>query len=239
MDSAIILAGGLGTRLRSVVSDVPKPMAPVGGRPFLEWQMDRWRHQGIEKFILSVGYLRSAIIDYFGDEYRGASIEYAIEDVPLGTGGALLHAIRHVKQGKPFLLLNGDTYFDVEASALLSRHCELKAGVTFSLFRAGEADRYGGVEMDPSGYISSFAAGKAALGQLANGGVYVIEPSVVTSYFSDDNTFRSFESDMLPFLAESGVRMAGFECSGSFIDIGVPSDYVAASKVISTSKGRV
>lgn len=238
MNSAIILAGGLGTRLRSVISDVPKPMAPVGGRPFLEWLMDHWRDQGIERFILSVGYLGSSIISHFGDEYRGASIEYSIEEVPLGTGGGLLLAMQHVQIESPFLLLNGDTYFDVEASALLARHRELEAGITFSLFRAGEAGRYGGVEIYSSGHIRSFAAGKAEAGQLANGGVYIIEPSAVTAYFKADNAAQSFEGDMLPVIEASGVCMVGVECSGNFIDIGVPGDYAAASEILSTWKGQ-
>ena len=238
MNSAIILAGGLGTRLRSVVSDVPKPMAPVGGRPFLEWQLDHWRDQGIERFILSVGYLRSSIISHFGDEYRGSSIEYSIEEAPLGTGGGLLHAMHHVQEGSPFLLLNGDTYFDVEASALLARHRELDACATFSLFRAGDTGRYGSIEMDSSGHIRSFAAGKAEAGQLANGGVYVIEPSAVTALFTADGAARSFEGAMLPVLAASDVCLAGVECFGRFIDIGVPGDYAAAGEIISASKGQ-
>ena len=114
MPSAVILAGGLGTRLRSVVSDVPKPMAPVGGRPFLEYQLEYWINQGISRFVLSVGYRHEAITEHFGSRYKGVELEYAVEEQPLGTGGGLLLAAEKLKQDTPFLLLNKDTYFKTD-----------------------------------------------------------------------------------------------------------------------------
>ena len=107
--TAIILAGGLGARLNNTVPNLPKPMAPINNRPFLEHQMDYWIGQGINRFILSVGYLKDLIIDHFGDKYKKASIEYAIEHKPLGTGGGLLLAAKNITE--PFLVLNGDTFF--------------------------------------------------------------------------------------------------------------------------------
>src|SRR5690349_16571222 len=102
--TAIILAGGLGTRLRSVVADVPKPMAPIAGRPFLAYQIEYWIAQGVQRFILSVGYKHEIIMDYFGDRYQGAEIEYAIELLPLGTGGGFLQATKKINSTEPFLL---------------------------------------------------------------------------------------------------------------------------------------
>ena len=113
VNSAIILAGGLGTRLRGVVQDLPKAMAPIKDRPFLEYQLDYWIGQGIRHFILSVGYRREVIMKHFGDKYRDVSIEYAVEETPMGTGGGLLLAVEKMKKRAPFLLLNGDTFFEV------------------------------------------------------------------------------------------------------------------------------
>ena len=109
--TAIILAGGLGTRLREAVPNLPKPMVPIHNRPFLEHQMDYWIEQGITRFILSVGYLKDIIISHFGNSYKSVSIDYAIETSPLGTGGALLLAAKNLNE--TFLVLNGDTFIEV------------------------------------------------------------------------------------------------------------------------------
>src|SRR5207237_2019404 len=101
---AVVLAGGLGTRLRAAVSDVPKPMAPVGGRPFLERLLDYWIGQGVRRAVLAVGYLHDMIRGHFGDEYRGCAIAYSIEEQPLGTGGALVQSLPLV-HGERFLVL--------------------------------------------------------------------------------------------------------------------------------------
>ena len=110
MRTAIILAGGLGTRLRKLVSDVPKPMASVNGRPFVAHLMDYWIEQGITQFILSVGYLKESIIHYFGNEYRGIKIEYSVEESPLGTGGGVLLAIKNIKSDDYFVLHKNTAY---------------------------------------------------------------------------------------------------------------------------------
>ena len=104
MTTAVILAGGLGTRLRSAVPDLPKPMAPVAGRPFLEHLLDYWIAQGINRFVLSVGYRHESIVDHFGVAYKSAELLYAIEETPLGTGGALLLAAGKVAAGESFLV---------------------------------------------------------------------------------------------------------------------------------------
>src|SRR3989344_9594340 len=108
---AIILAGGLGTRLQSVVKDLPKPMADVNGRPFLAYLMDYWIKQGVKRFILSVGYKSEIIRDYFGDEYNGVSVAYSIEKKPLGTGGGLLLALKQLNSRGDFFGFNGGTFF--------------------------------------------------------------------------------------------------------------------------------
>ena len=116
----VILAGGLGTRLKDTVPDLPKPMAPIKGRPFLEYQMDFWMNQGINRFILSVGYLSDIIINHFSYKYRGAILEYSIESNPLGTGGALIQALKNLSE--PVLVINGDTFFQVQLKKLMKFH---------------------------------------------------------------------------------------------------------------------
>ena len=141
---AVVLAGGLGTRLRAAVSDVPKPMAPVGGRPFLERLLDYWIGQGVRRAVLAVGYMYDTIRRHFGDEYRGCAIAYSIENHPLGTGGALIQALPLV-QDPTFLVLNGDTYFAVPLDALAAgagqrciagtgpAECRIRAALRLSL----------------------------------------------------------------------------------------------------------
>src|SRR5215217_5792510 len=117
MPVAVILAGGFGTRLREAVPRVPKPMAPIAGRPFLEYQMDYWIEKGITEFILSVGYRSEAIMTHFGDRYKKSLLRYVVEHAPLGTGGGVLKAVDECRITAPFLLLNGDTYFEADWQA--------------------------------------------------------------------------------------------------------------------------
>ena len=176
---AIILAGGLGTRLRGTVPGLPKPMAPIRNCPFLEHQMDYWIKQGINRFILSVGYLKELIIEHFGNTYKGIPIEYAIENEPLGTGGGLLLAEKGLTE--PFLVLNGDTFIEVDLDNLYEFHLERKSEWTFSLFRTSQFERYMGMDVSPNGEILSLKSESKKSSGLANGGVYLIEPSVLGS----------------------------------------------------------
>lgn len=229
MTSAIILAGGLGTRLRSAVPDLPKPMAPVSGRPFLEILMDYWIGQGVDQFILSVGYRYEAILDYFGTGYKNAKLEYAIETSPLGTGGGVLLAMQKVSDKLPFLLLNGDTFFAVDFAQLKRFAEHKKADICFSLFRTAETGRYMGMEVAPDGRIVSLKSGDGTPGRLANGGVYWISPQAIRSLgFSNDSKI-SLEDDLFTKAHCIGKKLVGLEFSGTFIDIGIPCDYTRAA----------
>lgn len=229
MTSAIILAGGLGTRLREAVPGLPKPMAPIGGRPFLECQMDYWIGEGVDHFVLSVGYLRNVIIDHFGDSYRGISIDYAIEEEPLGTGGGLLLAMQKVR-GDTVLILNGDTFFEVSLTQIVRFHRDKKSQWTFALFSSNEDGRYMGVDVNPDGRINSLKSGSSAVGALANGGVYVVDKEFLKKFSFPKKC--SLEDDVLDVLFQAGARIYGQQFDGGFIDIGVPSDYKRASVVI-------
>jgi len=228
-ETAVILAGGLGTRLRAAVPGLPKPMAPVKGRPFLAHLMDYWLGQGVTRFILSVGYLHEAISRFFGEEYRGAALHYAVEEVPLGTGGGLLLAVKHLGGNAPFLVVNGDTFFAVDGAALGCFHRGSGAACTLALFRAGEAGRYMGVTLGADGRVRELAGQD---GKLANGGVYVFDPAALRDGGFAAGEKCSLEEALLPRLNASGAGLFGVECAGRFIDIGVPADYARAGEVL-------
>ena len=232
MTAAVILAGGLGTRLRAAVPDLPKPMASVGGRPFLEYLLAYWIGQGVSRFVLSVGYRHEAIIDYFGNSHRGAELDYVLEQTPLGTGGGLLLAAEKLSRAAPFLVLNGDTYFAVDRKALAAFAEANDADWCFCLFRANEAGRYMGMDVSAKGQITSLKSGTGQPGRLANGGVYWVHPRAlqVGGFAPGDKV--SLEDDIIPAAMASGQRLFGMEFSGTFIDIGVPADYHRAPALL-------
>jgi D-glycero-alpha-D-manno-heptose 1-phosphate guanylyltransferase len=236
MTTALILAGGLGTRLRSAVPDLPKPMAPVAGRPFLEHQLDFWIAQGVRHFILSVGYRHEAISGHFGSRYRLATIDYAVETTPRGTGGALLLAAAQLPDDRPALLLNGDTYFDVRLEALAARAAQHDAHWCFALFRNTDPARYMGVGVARGGRITALRSPAAPL---SNGGVYWFRPASLRGIALDAVQPLSLENDLFPRLLEQGQRFAGLESPGAFIDIGVPADYHRAASVLPTGEAHV
>lgn len=221
---AILLAGGLGKRLRTAVPDLPKPMAPVGGRPFLEWQMDYWIDQGIDRFILSIGYLAPVIQSHFGSRYRNAEVTYAIEETPLGTGGGLLAALRLASGKAPVLIANGDTFFEVSLAELLSFHKGNGAEITLALKEVPENSRYSGVAMDERGKIVDFRVERGGTSRLVNGGVYVVAPEALTRVGWDGSAL-SLEDHLFPTWLSQGKKIFGLGCNGRFLDIGIPEDY--------------
>ena len=232
MTTAVILAGGLGTRLRSAVPDLPKPMAPISGRPFLEHQIDYWLNQGVEHFVLSVGYRHEVIVEHFGNRYKDAAIDYVVEKTPLGTGGGFLLAAEQIAKDGPFLLLNGDTYFAVDLKALIGFSEANDADWCFSLFRTQEEGRYMGMDISPQGRIVSLKSGSGRPGSLANGGVYWVNPrNLLKDRFSAGDKL-SLEDDIFQAAMISGQHMLGIEFTGTFIDIGVPDDYNRAPALL-------
>ena len=228
--TAIILAGGLGTRLSEAAPDVPKPMALINNRPFLEYQIDYWINQGINQFILSVGYLKDKIINHFGDTYKGCEIEYAIEFEPLGTGGGLLLAAQDLTE--PFLVLNGDTFIEVDLDNLCKFHSERQSKWTLTLFRTNQFDRYMGMDVDLTGEILSLKSKVKKSANLANGGVYLIDPSSLKLLPYEAGDKISLEDELLPSFISNGGILFGVECEGKFIDIGVPEDYYRAKNIL-------
>lgn len=232
MISAVILAGGLGTRLRSVVPALPKPMAPINGRPFLEYQMHYWIGQGINHFVLSVGYRHQTIIDYFGTQFEGANLDYVIEESPLGTGGGLVLASKKVSQQENFLLLNGDTYFEINLKKFISFSSQTNADWCFALFRTEEVGRYLGMHILPDGQITSLQDNSNPKERLVNGGVYLVNPKALSSLVLPAGHKMSLEDDIFPAARAFGQRFFGNEFQNTFIDIGVPNDYRRASTIL-------
>jgi len=226
-----VLAGGLGTRLRAVVSEVPKPMAPVAGRPFLEHLIGYWAAQGVRRFVVSVGYLAERISAHFGGAWQGAAIAYAREEVPLGTGGGLLLALEQVESDQ-VLVLNGDSFFKVELATLAAFHEARAADCTLSLFRSRDVARYMGVELSGDGRIRSLATAPAGGDALVNGGVYLFRSGALRALPMAARTKSSLEADILPHGLSAGWRVFGREFDRAFIDIGVPQDYARAAEVM-------
>jgi D-glycero-alpha-D-manno-heptose 1-phosphate guanylyltransferase len=231
--TAIVLAGGLGTRLRSLVADVPKPMADVRGRPFLSYLLDYWISQGISHFILSVGYKHEVIMTYFGDFYNGAKIEYSIEEYRLGTGGGFILAYEKYKSNKPFILLNGDTFFPVNLNSLADFSRERSADWCFSVFQTNQQDRYLKLAIrNDANYLIDFEAIEKK-STFANGGVYLLDPKKLIFLEELKGKQLSLEGDVLNFCIKNGHKIYGFISNAKFLDIGIPSDYLRAASLLS------
>ena len=226
MTEALILAGGLGTRLRSVVKDVPKPMAPVHGKPFLSYVLDYWLGQGIRRFVLSVGYLAHTIQDYFGHFYKKATIDYVHEAEPLGTGGAVALAIagQNGFASLRILLLNGDTFYAASLSSLYDvALAHPQAAVTMALRTIEENTRYAGVEVGNDGVVSVFGSPAQGRAQI-NAGCYLLNLPALSLFLQSKPKKFSFEDDLLPSIAHQGMMAAQVQ-NVTFIDIGIPEDY--------------
>jgi len=226
MREAIILAGGFGTRLQSVVKEVPKPMALVNGRPFLSYLLDLLCEYGIRRSILAVGYKHQVIKEYYGADYLSMGLEYSVEEEPLGTGGAIKQALSGVETDQIFVL-NGDTYFNVNMEELLTFHREKEAETTIALKRMYHFDRFGSIEVDATGRIRGFTEKRYQESGYVNGGMYVLDKN----YFLGLQlpAVFSFEHDFLArFYPEAAFY--GYPSEAYFIDIGIPGDYEKARK---------
>lgn len=220
---AIILAGGLGTRLRSVISAVPKPMAPIQQKPFLAYLLDHLHTQGITQVVLSLGYQAEMIRDCFQSQYGAIHIEYAIESAPLGTGGAMRHGLQLFSDSiEPVFVLNGDTLLKADLQAMYGIHQQHNASLTMALCQVNNAERYGRVVVEGN-QITQFQEKKAAGAGLINAGIYLMTPTLLNKY-PEGGAF-SFECDYLP---NAEVKPNAFITDSYFIDIGVPEDYQRA-----------
>ena len=226
VQEAIILAGGLGTRLKGVVDDVPKVMAPVNGKPFLEYLLDYLENNVIEHVVLSVGYKYEVIQEHFKDKYKSIKIDYAIEDKPLGTGGGIQKAFEFIN-GTKSLVLNGDTMFQVNLSRINEFHFSQSARFTIVLRQVEDVTRYGSVETNYNNRIIHFNEKGEQFGPgKINGGVYLINKSFFTAKNFPEKF--SLEKDVFEKLYLT-QPFHGIVCKQYFIDIGIPEDYQKAN----------
>lgn len=222
---AIVLVGGFGTRLRSVIADVPKPMAPIKDKPFLAHLLHYLKKQGITRVIFPIHYMGESIRSYFQSRYLGMDILYAVEEQPLGTGGAMVNALSLIHdKHEPVFVLNGDTFLKLDYQAMVQQHCSQHATLTMALRRVEECDRYGKVVTENQRIMAFREKGEAGPG-LINAGVYLLHPQLFAP-FSLPERF-SFETDFLfPYLAQ--LQPQAFIANDYFIDIGIPDDYARA-----------
>lgn len=223
----IILAGGFGTRLRSAIGDeIPKCMAPVAGKPFLWYLLKYLCHYDVKRVVISVGYLRHVIIDWLDQslEMYPFNIDYSIEIEPLGTGGGIRLALEKCKE-ENVVVLNGDTFFNVNLDDFFSTHKLAPSLISLALKPMTNFERYGRVFIDtPSHKIQTFQEKRYCEKGLINGGIYAIKKEQV-AWPSEDRF--SFETDVLEKMVTSG-NLYGFDYNAYFIDIGIPEDYEKA-----------
>lgn len=217
----IVLAGGLGTRLRSVVADKPKCMAPVGAHPFLYYLLQYLHRQGVTHAILSLGYKSEQVIDWCTKTDLPLEVSFAIEHEPLGTGGAILLAQEYLK-GDECFITNGDTFFEVALQDLYAFHQQHNSALTLALKPMREFERYGSVQLDDNGMITAFLEKQFCKEGLINGGIYLTSAQYLQSLRLPQQF--SFEKEVLEAQIKSG-SLYGYISDTYFIDIGIPADY--------------
>ncbi len=222
--TAIILAGGLGTRLRAVVPELPKAMAPVLAKPFIGYIMDYCTQQGVEKYIFALGYKHEVIEQYLHTQYEHCNLNFSIEQEPGGTGGAIRQACL-MANDESVLVLNGDTLFKVSLEKLSSFHQASGAHCTLALKPMRDFDRYGAVEINSNGSVKSFMEKKFYHQGLINGGVYALNARLFLAEALPEKF--SFEKDYLEAYYKT-LAFYGFVQDEYFIDIGIPEDFERA-----------
>ncbi len=235
LKEAIILAGGFGTRLQSVVSDVPKPMAPIKHEPFLNYVFDYLKHYHIEHVVLSTGYLADKIMECYGNKYLGITISYTKEETPLGTGGGIRLALEQCIK-KEVLVLNGDSFFDVDLNRYYNQHVSFHSDCTLALRKVENAARYGTIKLRDNIIKTFKEKDNIAQAGLINGGVYIIDRALYLNKTQANQAF-SIEKDFFETRINE-LNLLGFEYDGYFIDIGIPEDYNKAQEDLINFKYR-
>jgi NDP-sugar pyrophosphorylase family protein len=220
-----ILAGGRGTRLRSVVADRPKVLAPVGGRPFVTYLLDQVAEAGLRDVLLLTGYRAEQVRATLGDSWAGLQLRYSVETTPLGTGGAVRQALALV-EGPRLLVLNGDSCCDLDLAEFAAAHQRHRSDASLALVYVEDTARFGRVRLGESGRIERFEEKRTAAGPgWINAGAYFLERNVLEAI----PTTGSLEQDVFPRLAAQG-RLIGHCTAGELLDIGTPESYARAEE---------
>jgi len=226
----LILAGGLGTRLRPLINDRPKPLAPIGDRPFLAWLLDKYAQQKIQRVCLAVGYMADMIMETIGDTWQGMEICYSIEETPLGTGGATRQALDHL-HGQTLHLCNGDTWLTYSPQKLETITQQQNAQIGIALAHVHDVSRYGAVSIKNE-LIGSFQEkGQTGAGYINGGAYFLSAKAIETLKTFPKNSFFSLEQDFL-YPMTTNKQLAAFIQTSNFIDIGVPEDYLRAKQLL-------
>ena len=229
ISEAIILAEGFGTRLQHTLPGLPKPMAPVGGHPFLHFVLKHLSAQSIKHVVMSVGYRAEMIQSHVKDKYLGMSLIYEVEHEPLGTGGAINASMQHIT-GKHFIVINGDSLFRISMEKMWSMHHSHNADVTIALKPMRHFDRYGTVRLAEDGRITAFIEKRHTEEGLINGGTYIIGREQL-----QDNWPRQFSLERDFFEPQvRNKRIFGAVFNDYFIDIGIPEEYERAQHELGT-----
>ena len=224
---AIILAGGFGTRLKHILPNTPKPMAPIEGQPFLNYLLNNLIAEGFTRIVLSTGYLHEQIEAYYGNRYKTAEIVYAHETTPLGTGGAIRYALEFC-QSEDVYVLNGDTMFLIDYAGLAATHQLHSSDLTIVLRYVSDTSRYGSVQTDESGRIMAFIEkGNSTSEGYINGGIYLLNKQLFAGVTLSEPF--SFEKDIMERRFREELFYT-YPSKGYFIDIGVPDDYQRAQQ---------
>lgn len=226
ISECIVLAGGLGTRLKSVVADKPKCMAPIGDVPFIDYLLRYLLKENIQHVIFSLGHLSEQVIEYVEANDWQFEVTFVTENEPLGTGGAIMNALEEL-EGDACYILNGDTFFDVDLHTFHMFHQENESALSLALKPMKDFDRYGSVQLDGENRIQGFLEKQPMAAGLINGGIYLTSKSYLESLGLPEKF--SFEKEVLEPQVKSG-RLYGFESEAYFIDIGVPADYERAQQ---------
>ena len=230
LPDAVILCGGAGLRLRAVTGDNPKSMAQVSGRPFLEVLLRQLQRYGFQRVILAVGFRATDIQSYFGEDFGGMQLQYSNESSPLGTGGALSNAARHLRS-RDCLAMNGDSYTDVDLRRLTTAHANSGADVSLVAVPVDERGDVGSLVLDADDNVVEFAEKERSLfAQHLNAGVYVLSRELLDEI--PRGSAVSLERELFPEWIRQGRRVKGFVHMGKCVDIGTPERYRTAQEVL-------
>ena len=232
---ALVLCGGQGTRLRSIIADKPKVLAPVNGRPFLSYLLDQLVNAGFRDVILCTGYKGEMVRDAFGPHYKELNIRYSHETEPLGTGGALRYALPMVKS-QIVLVMNGDSYIDADLSDFLVWHFDKKFYISMILSEVSDISRYGAVKINDTQIITGFIEKSTDIKPgWVNAGIYLFSRKLIEESIQS-NVFYSLEKEMMPSLLRK-VTIGGYRCKSVLMDIGTPESYKVANQISDGEKG--